>query len=212
MVDDLKSSYNSRLMKNSWITQSEKIILDSPFMKILERNSTSSETGKAHRFFLFRSRNWANIIPVTSEGKVVLIRQYRVGVDRHTLEVPGGVQDEADQDPTQSALRELAEETGYTPLPGARCISLGGSLPNPAIQDNTCFNFIVGPVQKTQTQNLDPGEMIETLEVAVPELCAMIARGEIDHALMLMGFFKLLMRAPESATLLGRELEAFRTV
>ena len=79
--------------------------------------------------------DWVNIIPLTDDGQVVLIRQFRHGTQSVTLEVPGGVV-EADESPEAAAVRELAEETGYVP---ERVKSLGFVSPNPAIQGNRSY-------------------------------------------------------------------------
>jgi ADP-ribose pyrophosphatase len=195
--------------KNSWICQSERTLISSPVISIVEQICRSSEDQREHTFYQMRSHDWCNIIPVTEDGKIVLIRQYRIGIAAHTLEVPGGVADPTDVDLQAAAVRELEEETGYAPLPGARCVSLGWTHPNPAILNNRCHSFVVGPVKRVKAQSLDPGEMIDVEEVTLNELAARIERGEITHALMLNAFFFLLMRSREGSGLLARELQAF---
>ena len=54
------------------------------------------------------------IVPVTDDGQVVLLRQYRQALREHLLEIPAGTLDVEGENPTEAALRELAEETGYT--------------------------------------------------------------------------------------------------
>lgn len=196
--------------KNKWICTEEKTLVRSPFMEIIQRECKSSEDNRTHRFFLFKSRDWCNIIPITADGKVVLVKQFRIGVSEHTLEIPGGVVDPADTDIQTAAIREMAEETGYVPLPHARCIPLGWTHPNPAIQDNRCHLFVVGPVQKQKNQSLDPGEMIEVSEVPIEEFLKNLTQSEITHALILNAFLLLLLKAPETLSILSRELEGFR--
>jgi ADP-ribose pyrophosphatase len=192
--------------KNSWICQSEKTLLSSPFMKLVERKCQSSEDQREFTFFVLKSRDWCNIIPVTEDGNVVLVRQFRAGISEHTLEVPGGVTDSTDADSMKAAIREMEEETGYTLLPDAQCIELGWNYPNPAIFDNRCYSYVVGPVKKTQIQNLDPGEMIEVIEVPISELPERILRGEISHSLMLNTFFLLALRSESASAALKSEL------
>lgn len=203
--------------KNSWIRETEEIVIDSPVMQIYRQKRSSTENQRqSHNFYVMRSRDWCNVIPVTEEGNLVLIRQYRVGIENHTLELPGGVADASDETPMATAIREMTEETGYLPTPEARCEPLGWAHPNPAIQNNRCHSFIVGPVRKEKEQKLDPSEMIEVIEVPIAEAIGYLREGRISHALMLNTFFHLLLKhgsgesltrllrgfsgAPESAT------------
>ena len=178
-------------------------------MEIVERKCKSSEDDRSFNFYLMRSRDWCNIIPVIADGKVVMVKQFRIGIDRHTLEVPGGVTDHSDSNCQAAALRELEEETGYAPLPGAKCIHLGWNYPNPAILNNRAHSYIVGPVQKITGQHLDPGEMIETIEVPIDEIPQKIIQGEINHALMLNAFFFLSLQNQKVEESLIQSLNQF---
>lgn len=198
--------------KNSWIQVTEKTLFQSHFMSFKSQVCRSSEDGREMNFYVLKSKNWCNIIPVTDEGKIVLVKQYRIGIAEHTLEVPGGVVDEADGSFQETALREMTEETGYTPIEGARCVDLGWSFPNPAIQDNRCASFIVGPVRKTCAQNADPGEMIETFEVTIPEMVDLLTQGKIRHALIAQAFFFLLLKDAPSLERLTQGLTSFSVV
>src|SRR4051794_9571512 len=124
------------MTKNTWVCEREETLLKSPVMEIVQRDCTSSEDQRLHRFYLLKSKDWCNIIPITEDGKVVLVKQYRIGISDHTLELPGGIADVSSESLKDAAIRELAEETGYVPLPGARCEELGWTHPNPAILDN----------------------------------------------------------------------------
>lgn len=195
--------------KNTWICEKETVIVDSPFMAMHKKDCRSSEDGRKHQFYFFKSRNWCNIIPVTEDGKIVMIRQFRIGIDQHTLEVPGGVTDPSDQNTQEAAIREMTEETGYVPLPGAKCLDLGWTHPNPAIMDNTCHSFIVGPVKKERNQKLDHGEMIEVFELDLEEFAEMVLKGQVTHALMLNAFFFLMLHSENGKKVLVDQLKQF---
>ena len=198
--------------KNTWICDAEQTLLASPVMSVVEQLCHSSEDGRQFKFYLLRSRDWCNIIPITEDGKIVLVKQWRIGIAAHTLEMPGGVSDPEDPDFQASALREMEEETGYVALPGAQVRSLGWTHPNPAILNNRCHSFIVGPVRRTNQQRLDPGEMIEVIEVPIRELPERILDGEFTHALMLNAFLFLMLQDPSGSGFLASHLEAFRRV
>jgi 8-oxo-dGTP pyrophosphatase MutT (NUDIX family) len=197
------------MAENKWICENEKTIIDHPVVKIIQRNCRSSDEDKTHKFYIIRSPNWCNIIPVTEDGKVVMVKQYRLGIDEFTLEIPGGLADAEDKDIQTTAIREMIEETGYEPLPEAKCIPLGWSFPNPAIQDNRCHAFVVGPVRRTRAQKLDATEMIEVVEVPIEEIPEKLAQGQITHALMMNSFFYLLLGTDGGRDILRRELGRF---
>lgn len=192
-----------------WICEKEKNLIESPFVQVVERDCRSSEDSRPHRFYVLKSRDFCNIIPITADGKVVLVRQFRQGIDQHTLEVPGGLVDPQDTDLLAAAVREMIEETGYEPLPGARSRRVLSALANPAIMNNRCHSFIIGPVQRTRPQNLDAGEMIDVVEVPLQEIPQMIERGELEHGLILNAFLGLTLQSKAGSELLIRELSVF---
>jgi ADP-ribose pyrophosphatase len=146
----------------------------------------SPRTGQAHDFFVIESSSWVNIIPLTPDNNVVMVRQYRHGTREVTLELPGGLVENADS-PESAALRELQEETGY----GATAIiPLGHVHPNPAFQNNRCYSYLaenVFPigVQKQDDQE-DIGVVLEPL-AAIPRL---IREQVITHALVVAAFYR----------------------
>jgi ADP-ribose pyrophosphatase len=196
--------------RNSWIRIAERKIVSSPFMDFIERDYESSEDAqKKQKFYVLNSRDWCNVIPITEEGKLVMVRQFRVGVEGYTLEPPGGVVDAEDKDVASAALREMTEETGYVALPGAKTVSLGWTFPNPAIMNNRAHSFVVGPVRKEKTQNLDPGEMIDVVEIGVEEIASRIHSGEMKNAIILNAFLFLAMESPEFLKTLQGRLKTF---
>ena len=67
-------------------------------------------------FFVIDAPDWVNVIALTPDHRLVLVRQFRFGTDEFSLEIPGGVID-AGEDPVVAGLRELREESGFS---GAR--------------------------------------------------------------------------------------------
>ena len=149
----------------------------------------SPRTGKEHDFFIFESSSWVNIIPLTPEQEVVLVRQYRHGTRDVTLEIPGGLVEETDT-PEQAARRELFEETGYRPL---ETYSLGAVHPNPAIQSNECYTFLAKDVFVDGEQQQDEREDIEVLLRPLSAIPQLIRDREITHSLVLAAFYRFFM-------------------
>jgi 8-oxo-dGTP pyrophosphatase MutT (NUDIX family) len=141
------------------------------------------DVGTAHPYYRLKAPDWANVLPVTFDGKAIMIRQMRAGSMKMTLEVPGGVVDAAEgRDPMMAAIRELEEETGFT---SQRVLPLGAINPNPAIMTNKCHFFLaLSCVPNPDRKHFpDAEESIETLVVPVGELDQLVRTGQVDHAL-----------------------------
>ena len=151
--------------------------------------ATSPRTGIEHDFFILESSSWVNVIPLTPEQEVVLVRQYRHGTRDITLEIPGGLVEKSDT-PEQAAKRELLEETGYRPL---ETCSLGSVHPNPAIQNNECYTFLAKDVFLAGKQQQDEREDIEVLLRPLSEIPRLIRDREITHSLVLAAFYRFFM-------------------
>lgn len=86
------------------------------------------------------SPDWVNILPFTSDKKILLIEQSRIGLLQNTLETPGGVLDPGElRDPTLAAARELEEETGFC---SQRFLPLARIAANPATHSNHVHFFL----------------------------------------------------------------------
>ena len=147
-------------------------------------------TGVHKQFSLIEAVDWVNVIALTPERRVVLIKQFRVGSDAICLEIPGGMVDDG-EDPATAAARELAEETGYT---STRWERLGEVSPNPAIMTNRLHSFLARDAVPTQPQRLEGSEVIDVELAALDECHAAIRDGRIDHALVIVAFAHLAFR------------------
>jgi len=141
-------------------------------------------------YFVLEFGDWVNIIPMTGDGRIVMIRQFRHGTDCETLEIPGGLIDDHEPDPKTAALRELEEETGYT---STDVIHLGTVEPNPAIQTNRCHTYLARDVQLKGDQRLDPTESIEVELMDKAAVYEKLRRGEITHGLVVAAFAHLML-------------------
>jgi 8-oxo-dGTP pyrophosphatase MutT (NUDIX family) len=132
-------------------------------------------------FFVIHAPDWVNVIALTPDHRIVLVRQFRFGLDDFSWEIPGGVM-EAGEDPVVAAQRELREESGFVGT-GARL--LGSVHPNPAMQDNRCHLVLVENVRQEEGLDWDPDEEFEIVTKPVDEVYALAYRGGITHALVL---------------------------
>jgi 8-oxo-dGTP pyrophosphatase MutT (NUDIX family) len=138
-------------------------------------------------FSLIESRDWVNVVALTDDARVVLVRQFRVGTGEVCLEIPGGMVDDG-EDARAAAERELAEETGYTARAWRH---LGTVCPNPALQGNRLHTFLATGAVRTGDQRLDSGEVLAVELRPLSEVQSAMRSGRIDHALVLVAFAHL---------------------
>jgi 8-oxo-dGTP pyrophosphatase MutT (NUDIX family) len=144
----------------------------------------SPRSGEAHPFFRIGADPWVNVVPRTADGLLVMVRQFRHGSRRVTLEIPGGIVDPGET-PEEAGARELLEETGYRP---ARLRPLGAVNPNPALFGNVVHTFLAEDVERVgEVRNTGLEETWVELvpEAEIPER---LRGGEIDHALVVAAF------------------------
>lgn len=153
---------------------------------VRQTRSRSPQTGRVHDFYVIESSPWVNIIPLTPEGQIVFVQQYRHGTEDITLEVPGGMVDPGDASPLEAGRREMREETGYDT---GTIIELGSVAPNPAIQNNRCYTYLALDVQPNGRPALDTTEEIDVVLVDPADVPELIISGRITHALVVAAFY-----------------------
>jgi len=163
-----------------------KVLESNYFYPRLRLDKVELPNGKFLDATIFELSSWANIIALTKHDEVVLIKQYRHGVQEVLWEIPGGVVED-DEDPLVGVKRELLEETGYS---SSNVVQVGKLYPNPALQTNSMYCFLALDAELTGEQNLDDGEDIEVHLIPLNELVAMTQRGEFPHALQVAALFQ----------------------
>lgn len=141
--------------------------------------------GTEKNFVVVQPADWCNVLAVTPGGELVLVKQFRFGIDTFSLEIPGGVM-EAGEDPIEAGLRELREETGFV---GARARLLGSTHPNPAIQSNRCHFVLVEDAVQSEAVAWDADEEIAVTTVPADDVLTHARAGAITHALVLNALF-----------------------
>ncbi len=149
------------------------------------------QTAAERTFSVIRSTDWVNVIALTDDGRVVLVRQFRHGVGAVTVEIPGGMVDPGERF-VEAGARELREETGFE---ADRWMDIGCVEPNPAIQDNRCGTVLALGARRVADPSFDAGEFIAVQTAELSAVRGMIARGEIQHALVVAAFFHFVEHA-----------------
>ena len=169
-------------MLGDWKIVDSQLAMDCKVFSVYRERVISPRTRKEVEIYRLTSNNWVNIIPITPEGNIVMVKQYRHGTRSFTLEVPGGLIDDSDTSPVEAGKRELLEETGYT---SDHIELVGGMAPQPAIFNNILYTCVARDVRKVAEQNLDEGEDIDIKILSPSEIKDLISEGVINHALVI---------------------------
>jgi ADP-ribose pyrophosphatase len=173
-----------------WLTVETERLYRGRIFELERRKSRSPRGDAIHDFDVIRSVDWVNIVPLTEDRRVVMVRQFRHGIATFTLEVPGGMVD-ADETPIAAARREMIEESGYD---GDDVRPLGVIHPNPAILENRCHTFVAQGVRRVGDCRFDGTEECEVVLVPLDKIPERIRDGTITHALVVVAFHWLELR------------------
>ena len=141
-------------------------------------------------YYVVELPDWANMVVVTSDEKIVLVRQYRYPVDQVTYELPGGVIDKG-EDPKMGAIREMQEETGYH---SAEVEFLCQLCPNPAINNNTAYFFLARNAVPGEKKSFDAFEDIDICLFTKEDFLQLLRNNQIQHGVQLGPVYEALIR------------------
>ena len=157
-----------------WKRLSKELKFKNPWWDyIFERFELPS--GKEGEYHYVHTTNSVIVVPITSDGKIHLVNQYRYLHGIESIELPmGGIDSDAEL-PEEAALRELIEETGYT----GTLELIGHFEPMTGISDETCYVFIARDLQKNEDHQKDHMEEFEHMHVTPEELEDLITTNKI---------------------------------
>ena len=161
--------------KRPWETRTTQQILHTPYLKIRREEVLLPNGTIIPDYYIIENRGWVGIVPLTPDGRFLLNNQYKHGIGLEVLEFPAGGIDEEDDDPAQTAHRELMEETGYST---DNMEFLAHMLANPTGAVTRIWWYLARDIRKTGEQKLDPAEVIENRLVTPAELLRLIHQGE----------------------------------
>jgi 8-oxo-dGTP pyrophosphatase MutT (NUDIX family) len=132
-------------------------------------------------YYVLSYPDWINVVAITANGCLVLVRQYRHAAGEFFMEIPGGAVENADSDTEQAARRELKEETGFT----SKHWELISALhPNPASHTNRLYTYLAIDAVCDHDQRLDHGEEGLTVHaVPIPQVLDGLRSGFIGQVL-----------------------------
>lgn len=175
-----------------WQDCSTVTSLDSRLFQHLTTRRRSPHTRREHAFTRLLCPEWINVIAFTRPelgGELLVVEQFRHGIDASTMEIVGGVADPG-EDPLEAARRELLEETGHA---AREWLSLGDCAPNPAVQNNRCHFFLALGCEPVAELHLDPSEELRVWALSWAEAEGLLREGRLDHALVMAAFLRLFL-------------------
>lgn len=114
------------------------------------------------------------VLPLTDEGEIVFVNQFRYALNKVTLEVPAGKLEKG-EDPQEAALRELSEETGIT---AGKIVPMGALYTTPALMDEIIYMYIATELSQGE-QHLDEDEFVNAVKIPLSKAVEMVMNGEI---------------------------------
>jgi len=180
-------------LASPWDLQNDDLHADCRIFEVRKRRFKRRSDGIEGDFFVLDTNDWVNVLAITPDEQVVLVRQFRYGSQEHSLEPPGGVVEKG-EDPIIAGLRELEEETGFV---GEQPQLLGVVRPNAAILSNHCHVVMVRNARKIAELNFDQHEELVTELYPLSELKYLVKSGEITHSIGLNSILLLLLESEQ---------------
>ncbi|MFI5454772.1 MAG: NUDIX hydrolase [Isosphaerales bacterium] len=171
----------------SWVSDGEgthdRTLADNWLLRLRRERFRSRTSGKVHDYFVAYLADGVHVVAVTPDQQLVMVRQFRAGSRRDSLETPGGLL-EPGEDPYAAGARELLEETGYAGDPP----ELVGTLwPNPALLTMRITTIVVRNARRVAEPRPDQSEELAIELVLIRDIPALIETGRIDHAACVAG-------------------------
>jgi ADP-ribose pyrophosphatase len=150
-----------------------EVAFATPWFQVLAKTMREEEDP----YYSLKLPDYAAVVALTEEQRVIIVRQYRPAVEHHTLELPSGLVD-AGETPLEAARRELLEETGYE---AGEWELLSGMETDVGRLGNRIWACLAKNVRLADGRRPEDG--IEVVTWSLEELSQAMVDGRFDHAL-----------------------------
>jgi 8-oxo-dGTP pyrophosphatase MutT (NUDIX family) len=178
---------NMKTSQHSWVRTEhgfhDQTLEENWLFRLRKERFESRRSGKIHDFYVLHLADAVHVVALTPDGEVLLVRQFRAGSGRDSLEIPGGLVDPG-EDPCSAGARELGEETGYVGDPPE---FLGTLWSNPSLLTSRISTIVIRNARLVADPDPDHHEELTVERVPAREIPRLIREGRIDHALVVAG-------------------------
>jgi 8-oxo-dGTP pyrophosphatase MutT (NUDIX family) len=161
-------------MPQPWTVLKRTTLLSDAWVRVHAERVRTATGMEIEPWYVVEAADWVTVVPVLPDGRIVLVEQYRHGALRVGRELPAG-NIEPGEDPALTAVRELAEETGYQAAQAP--IPLGVLWPEPARSRVRAHGYLIRCAAAEGRQQLDATEDIAVVTVSGAEFRDPVACG-----------------------------------
>jgi len=178
----------------NWKTLSSIYLFNDRWFKVRKDVCETPEGKIVDPYYVYEFPTWVGALPVTEDGKIIMVKQYRHALGEVCIEIPGGCVDDTDQDIQEAIARELLEETGYA---FSAYEYLGKISPNPSTNTNLLHMYLAKGGVKMAEQHLDENEEIEVVLLTMDELKQLLRENKIVQSMHVSCIFYALEKLHE---------------
>ncbi len=169
-----------------WRTRASRLVHADKWIRLRADDCVRADGVEIAPYYVLEYPDWVQVVAITDDERIVVVRQYRHGVGRVTRELPAGCMDASDADACAAGARELLEETGYA------CSTLrqvGASFVDPAHCTNRVFILLGEGARRVRDPRPDATEEIVVETMTVADVVAAARAGDLHHATQVASLF-----------------------